>query len=381
MLEHSSGKATWKDVPILEWAGRLGAQLSGEADDHTTFTVRGSSTFSDWHLWRLHWLLENGAYTKEDLVRAREDTARRIAGKHAGRAWRRALSESLFGRDHPYARTASSADVDRVFDVDDLESFREERYRANGAVLIIVGQFEVPAMTKTVTELFGAWTNDAPPPLVPVPAMHPATGPTWIADVDPDASQVRIGVGFAATSPRDRSRGARAVVAEMVRNRLAQVRTRMGASYGVRASYMTTEAGDAITADGHVDADRAGDALRLMLRALDGLRIGDDELTADFVRARRTALARALGDPQISGTVADQLEATASRGQPIDAATQLPAAIAATTLRDVRAVIAADLVPAHMVVLLGGRQADSKAAFTAAGVTRFQTVSDDPPSP
>lgn len=374
LLEHGTDRITLKDYTILNWAMRLGPELSAEVDEHTTFVVRGSSTFADWHIWRLHWLLENGTYSDEDVTRAREAAAARAARDRPSRGWQRAFREALFGRDHPFARDPATATIR----TDDLEEFRERHYRADGATLILVGQFDTAMMTRTVTELFGAWPGDPPPPLATVPAIRPAAGPVWLAHTDPDASQVRIGLMFAATSRRGPSRGARAVIAEMLRSRLGQVRARLGASYGLQISYATTDAGDMVGVEGHVDADRAGEVLRVMQSALDGLRAGDGELAADFVRARRAALARALADPMMSSTVADELETAVAHHRSLDAAATLPDAIAATTLGDARAVIAADLKPERMVGLLSGRQADTAAAFAAAGVTRVQIIKDDP---
>jgi zinc protease len=381
LLEHGAGEITLKDFAIQEWVLRLGARLSAEVDEHTTFTVRGSSTFADWHVWRLHWLLENGKYSNGDVERAREAATRQAARPQPGRGWQRALREALFGRDHPYARDLTAAATARTIHLGELEQFRDDHYRANGAALIIVGQFEIAAMTKTVTELFGAWPADEPPMLAQVPAMRPVTGPTWIAHTDPDASQIRIAMMFAATSPRGRSRGARAVVGEMVRSRLEQVRTRLGASYGMEASYWTTDAGDVVTVNGYVAADRAGEIVQLMQTEVAGLRAGDDDLAATFVRARRTALARALADPMMSSTVADELETAVANHHSIHAAATLPAAIAGTTLRDARALIAADLKPKRMIVLLSGRRTDTAAALAAAGVTHVQIVDDDPVPP
>jgi len=60
---------------------------------------------------------------------------------------------------------------------------------------------------------------------------------------------------------------------------------------------------------GLVDAGRAGEAVRQIAADLDGLRTGDAGFAADFVRARRAALVRALGDPVRSSIAADRLEA------------------------------------------------------------------------
>jgi zinc protease len=362
LLDHDPEVKTLKDFTIVDWALRLGTQVSYDVDDATTFSVRGTSTFADWHVWRLHWLLENGTYDVDDVRRARA-AAERAARRDTGAHWRRAIREALFGAGHPYARRLGTP---AGLSPRQLEAFRDAHYRANGATLIIVGQFDLAAMTRTVTELFGAWEGDPPPPPTPVPAMRPVAGPTWLAHDDPDASQIRLALTFAARSPREPSRGARAVVAEMVRTRLDEVRTRLGATYGMQVAYQTTEAGDALQMIGQIDAHRAGEVIQLVQRHLEGLRAGDEAFAADFVRARRTALARALADPVISTTVAAELEAAVTKHRAIDAGATLPAAIAATTLGDVRVVLAADLQPARMVGLLGGPRAEVAAAFAAA---------------
>src|SRR5262249_44842212 len=83
-----------EDFARLDWVMRLGARLSAEVDETTTFAVRGSSTFADWHLWRLHWLLENGIYAHAEIGRANAALLRR-AGVHGdGRSWRRTLREA-----------------------------------------------------------------------------------------------------------------------------------------------------------------------------------------------------------------------------------------------------------------------------------------------
>ena len=119
-----------------------------------------------------------------------------------------------------------------------------------------------------------------------------------------------------------------------------------------------------------------------MLADLDGLRRGDAELAADFVRARRTSLAGALAHPMQSDAVADALESAVTHHAPIESAGLRAAAIARTTLADVRAAMDADLQPQRMVVLLSGRPADTAAVFAAAGISGYQRVDDEPaPSP
>ena len=118
--------------------------------------------------------------------------------------------------------------------------------------------------------------------------------------------------------------------------------------------------------------------MRQIAADLDGLRTGDAGFAADFVRARRAALVRALGDPVRSSIAADRLEAVVASHLPIDAIETLSAEIASTTVDAARAVIAQDLQAARMVLMLSGQARDTAAAFAAAGVTRFETVTEPP---
>jgi zinc protease len=373
-----AGWHTPAERQAMDWVSRIGAPVGWAVSDHTTFRVHGFSMYADAHLWRLHWLLENGMYQGVDVDRMKV-VARAEARRDRERAGQRALRAALFGRDHPYAQDpwAALASNAGSLQPSDLERFRDTYYRASGATLLLVGRFDPEPMMKLVTELFGAWSSEPPPAVASIPPLRPAAGPTWIADVDSEAVQVRISLGFVATSPRA-ARGARLVVAEMVRDRVAQVRSRLGASYGVEAGYGTAVAADLLEVGGLVDAGRAGEAVRQIEADLDGLRTGDAEFAADFVRARRAALVRALGDPVRTSVAADRLEAVVANHLRIDAVEALPAEIALTTIDAARAVIAQDLQAARMVLMLSGRSQDTAAAFAVAGVTRFETVTEKP---
>lgn len=380
LLSHDyQGWFTPKERQVFDWVVRLGAPVSRLVSDHTTFRVHGFSLFADAHLWRLYWLLTNGRYEGVDVDHMQEVVARDAAHRDRERAGRLALRAALFGRDHPYAQDwlAAIASNAGSLTAAELEQFREAHYRASGATLILVGNFNPDAMMKLVTELFGAWPAEPPPAIAAIPPTRPAPGPISIADIDAEAVQVRVSVGFAATSPRS-ARAARLILAEMVRDRVEQVRSRLGASYGVDVRYGTGVEGDLLTVGGLVDAGRAGEAVRQIVADLDALRAGDASFAADFVRARRVVLVRALGDPTRSSIAADRLEAVVANHLPSQAVETLPAEVASTTAGAVRAVIAQDLQAARMVLMLSGRQPDVAAGFAAAGVTKFETVSEPP---
>jgi predicted Zn-dependent peptidase len=230
-------------------------------------------------------------------------------------------------------------------------------------------------MRRVVIELFGPWpAQPAQRQVSALPAMHPLPGPTWIVHDDPEASQVRVTLGFATTSQRKATRAARAVIAEMVRDRLDLVRSQLGATYGIEVRYDNTPAGDVFEIDGRVDPARAGEVLRRMMDDLGKLRTGDAAFTADFVRARRAVLAATLADPALPGATARRLESAVASRAPITDGEALAGAVAATTPAEVRQVIAQDLQLARMVGVLSGRSSDTSVAVTGAKIRGARTI-------
>lgn len=375
LLNHDGERKYRGQDRRVVWALRLGTQLSASVQDHTTFAASGTAIFADWHVWRLHWLLENGTYAAEAIAAARAAASKPQAPGDHTRSWRRAFQLARFGEGHPYTEAIDVERGVRQLDLDALDAFRAAHYRAPGATLIVVGRFDAAVMARTVGELFGAWPATPPVPPVAAVPIRPANGPLAIAHRDPDTTQVLTSILFATASPRT-SRAQRAIARALIDSRLQDIRQQLGASYGMYARYLTSPAGDTLKIEGRVDAHRAGEVLRRITRDLEGLRSGDDALAADFVRARRAALADALDDPLRVDSVADALEEAVAEGRPLDQPQALPAAIAGTLLADVREVLAADLQRPRMTVLLSGPPADTAAAFAAAGLANVHTVGD-----
>lgn len=381
LLDHDLSRGYPRnDIAILRWLFEIGASRYVEVTDHTTFRIRGPAKFADWHLWRLSWLIREGEYsssTVSQLRLAASTRSRRASSDDADGALRlrRAVREALYGREHPFARARDeelNAQIGALT-AQDLARFHDLHYAPAGATLIVSGRFDPGEMRSRVIELFASWSAPAPPALAPVPAMQPAQGPTWITSEDPAAVQVGVTVTFAATSRREASRAARAVLAEIMRARLTLIRTEMLASYGVDAGYLQSIAGDVIQIDGAVSAARAGEVLRRLLADLEKLRRGDAGLRADFVRARRAALAATLADPSIPSATGSRLEHAVTSHAAI-ARESLASEIASMRLSDVARVIAQDLQPGRMVGALSGRPADVAAALATAGITGANAI-------
>lgn len=381
LLDHDmSLRYSRDDIQTLQWLFHQGAAMYVQVTDHTTFRIRGPAELADWHLWQLSWLIRQGVYSLRQVGFARAELTRRrtrARGERDGLDSRmQVVREALFGRGHPYARGHDSeldAAINRI-STGALEQFRSEHYVPRGATLIIAGRFDPAAMRQTVSDRFGDWDARAPAAAPAVPAMQPARGPTWIAYDEPRAAQVRVTLELAAMSPRAPSHAARAVLDQILRGRIELIRTALGASYGFTTGYRTTPAGDVLQIDGFVDAARAGEVVRRIVAELDSVRAGGDTLRADFVRARRSALAEALADPSIPGATGRRIESAVTRGTAITTQSAA-AAVAAVKLGDVTRVIAQDLQPARMVGVVRGRSTDLAAALATAGITGAVTAS------
>ncbi len=359
------------DVERITFASELGTRLDVSVGERATvFSARGIATFADWHLWRLFWLLDAGIFPDDDV--AELQSRARAAHDHDDDAEARSghvLRVRLFGADHPYARRRPRpADILKI-SVSELEEFRERYYRANGATLIVSGGFDVAVMRRTIEELFGGWDGEAPPPPARVPPSNPAKGPSWVAVVDEDATQVGVTIAFSTASDPIRDVAARQVLRAMLEDRMRVVREGLGASYGVSVDYLGGIGGGALLVTGELELDRSGKALVALVGELATVRTRVGTLAEDFVRARRRALGRALADSAGATVRADELETAAVMSLPLSFSDAQVAAISATTPDAVAAAAAADLAEERMVVVISGPRDAVNAALEAAGQT------------
>jgi zinc protease len=366
MLGHENRQYPLSQANVLSWVLGLGASMDAEvAERVTTFEVRGLAMHADWHVWRLFWLLDLGHYDGKQLSRLQkgfEDDDDPDVRGHA-------LRDALFGAAHPYsAPRMTAADLKKI-GTGDLGRFRASHYKARGATLIVTGGFDVDAMRAEIIEFFGAWGGEAPPPEVAVPAIMPADGPTWIGVREDTGSQPHLTIAFATTSSPNQDRAARLILIEMVEDRARVVRESLGATYGVSVQYSAGAGGAKLQLDAALDPVKAGKAMRALLDEIATLRDRTGELPEDFVRARRRALADALGDSAGAFDLAAELTAVVHNGLPLDYFAKLAGEIGGTTLDDVAALAARDLAEQRMVVVLSGRGPVIDDAFEAAGIT------------
>jgi zinc protease len=330
----------------------------GVGAHETSFTVTGPASFADWHLWSLSTMFTGGGYYNPSVVAdyVRDDLPSPYRARNSE------MLRALFGADDLLAKDSQQAKVI----VADLDGFKALHYRASGATLVIAGGFDRARIEGVIHALWDTWPT-TPASTRPAPAAAPpaASALVVLATDDSTTTQVRVRVDVRARSSGDDA-GLRLVAAKMVFARLRAVREQLGASYEVNARYRSDLSGDVLEIEGEVSAAQAGVAIARILRELGELHDHAATFRADFVRARRAALASAMASDGSAEDAIEESEGIVSRGLPLARLSEIPREIAAVRPADVGALLAGDLDPARMVVQIAGPGA--VAAATAAGL-------------
>jgi predicted Zn-dependent peptidase len=249
-----------------------------------------------------------------------------------------------------------------------LETFRAHSYVPARATLIVSGNFDLAKMRHEVRTLFSQWHSaDAASAL---PPSMPVAQPGFVAIPVLHANTLGIAIGFASaqrTSHADDA--ARAVLIQIISERLRVVRESLGASYGMFSTY-----NGGVVVGGDVEPAYAAEAAHAILDALAHVREGDAAFVADFVSARKYVLARALAQPLGASARAAQLQRAVEAGHGVgdlDAETE---AIRTLDIKTVRDVAARELKPERMITVVRGTPDAIRAALAAFGATAFDTV-------
>jgi zinc protease len=295
----------------------------------------------------------------------------------------RQVYTSLYGADHPYTKTAtSSADAIGKLGRDALDSFRDSYYSAANATLVVVGDFDPKYAESQVRSVFGGWGSGtaAKPVTADVPKR---TGATYVGVVSAKpGEQVGVTIAYPAPAGIDGQEGARQVLAGMLAIRAADIRFKLGSTYGLSfgrqphvgpTAYMLAGGG---AVGGTVDAQRAGESIKALRDSIDALRNGEG-FEEDFVRARRKIVSNLLGESTVTSELASRLSRIATYGLDTNYYNTLLQQVSAVSPAQVRALLKTELDPAkEVIVLLGDRDHVNK-AFADVGIKDVKIVEPD----
>jgi zinc protease len=203
-----------------------------------------------------------------------------------------------------------------------------------------------------------------------------ARAPSYTLIPADDAPTISIALAFApATESLPAEKVARDVLSEIVNDRMRVIREGLGVSYGVYARVSAT----AVLIGGDVEPAYANEASRAFMQEIEHVRAGYPEFEADFARARKRVLARAIAAPVGAAERAEQLERIALDHASLDQPERDVDAIQVLDVEAVRALAARELRPDRMIAAVRGPTAAIRFAMTELGIDPTKAETLKPP--
>jgi predicted Zn-dependent peptidase len=275
MLEE--GTLSRSSIAIAEEQERLGAAIStGASLDATVITLDALKPNLAPSLELMADVVRNPAFATEVVARVKDQRLAAIAQNLSSPYGLAAevLNPAIFGPAHPYGVPAGglgSAKVIAALDEDDLRAEHRRWLRPDLAALTVVGDTTLDEVMPQLEQAFGDWGMPASaPPFKNLDAPVPPPAPRLIMIDRPGSGQSLIAAGKVLPI-KGSDRGvavdlANEVIGSGFLSRLnMDLREDKGWTYGV-GSHVRRNAGPrTFTVQTAVQADRTGDALRLLI--------------------------------------------------------------------------------------------------------------------
>lgn len=374
--------ATFLHPPLdMDALQRIGVGVNGFTNaDSTSFVASGLNVYSSDIIKGLERTIKAGDYNQEMIEnwqkRVREQFRRK--DYQAQVEYQRQILAAIYGPDHPYTQQGLlTPDSANKIGHDNLVSFKEDHYSAANATIIVVGNFDVPAVKRAISDTFGYWGRGSADKAVEA-APRARTGPEYIGVIGPTENpQVSVTIAYPAPAGVDGQEAARRVLTGMLNERMGDIRFKLGSTYGTYAGRQVQVAAGAYQMGGDVDGLRAGESLKAMRDGIEVLRKGGATFDIDFVRARRALIEDLLGQSTMTFQLASQLAGMARFKLKPDYYKQLVKQIAAVSPAQVKMLLANELDPKNEVIVGFGDRAALEKMFDDAGLTQVKLIEPD----
>jgi len=369
----TEGTAKHDALSLANALDDLGARLLAAANqDVASLALSTLSTRLDPSLDLFAEVVTSPAFADKELERIRaqrltsllqqKDQPPVIASNVAGRI--------VFGETHPYSFPLLGVESTvKGFTRNDVAGFFDSYYRPNNAVLIVVGDTTLAAITQKLDARLSAWKSKPVKPGKP-PAAPPAATARKVVIVDqPQASQSVIGlthVGVARSSPdyvpllvaNDILGGAFSSRINM------NLREKNGYSYGARSTFRFLRGPGLFFAGGNVKGDVTDKALTELLHEVTGMR--QTPVTEQELRDTQSSLIGKLPARfETNGSVAQVLGELKRNNLPLDWYATFAKKVGAVTAADVQRVAQKYLQPDHAQIVVVGDRAKIEAKLKA----------------
>jgi len=352
--------------------GKLGASIGGYASmDETVFVARGMEIYLEFILKGIERTLSVGDYDQEMIEKWHERFAEshKLESVRAGEAFSDAMASAVYGADHPWTlKGGATSKTYKHIGRDAAKDFAKKYYVAKNATLILVGSFDPEVAKKMIKDTFGGMSSGKP--VEPVLAPFQASGSAAVGVVKKEAPQTTIQIQYRGpVGIHKEDAAARMILAQMLNQRMAKMRTTLGSTYGAYAGLTRNNGPRVYQLGGSFDSLRVGESLAAMRQEIDNLRQGVD-FNVDFVEARRTLLKKLMAESTETAALAGKLGTITKYGLPLDYYDQLVKDLATATPEKVQAIMAKDLIPENEVIGIFADKATLEKAFKEAGIER-----------
>jgi len=292
---------------------------------------------------------------------ARESTPEFLAQK--------ALARAVYG-DHPYHVVAPTRETLQAATAAQLAQEHGRRFRPDRSLLVVVGDFQTPAVQAAITRHFGAWA--ATGPALPETPAPPAAGPRRLYVVPrPGSVQSQIVMGRPAATVTDPVYYpllvANTIYAGSFGSRLVEnIREDKGYTYSPGGGISARQKGGYLTVRADVRTEVTAATLVEIFYEQDRLAATlptDEELS----RAKRFQTGLYLLRNQIQGAVAQTLASNWVNGLPPESLGEFVTKVVAVTPEQVRGAGRAFYPSARQTVVVVGEEAKVKAELEQFG--------------
>lgn len=241
------GTAEYSALELNERIDRIGATLGARAGhDFAQVDLGCLSETLDASIALLAEVVLRPAFRRREVERVKAEVldALEARGDEPGNIADDRISLAVYGPHHPYGRLPiGPAESVRRIESPDLAAFHSDRYRPDGAILVIAGDFEVTSVIRLLEKELASWRGSVSRPLYPaLPSEPTEVGEAIHIDWDEgEQGEIRFGgTGMPRNSP-DWVTGAVAnhiLGGSTITGRLgANLREEKGWTYGVRSYF------------------------------------------------------------------------------------------------------------------------------------------------
>ena len=405
LMFKNAGDANTPDSPALGWAAarflrpvsqmdpngtqntdvlsRTGIEVGCRTSDDATFcSTHGVNIYLDVMIKGLERLITAGEYDQERIEHFQKNTREdfKLQSTQEENEYVRQVMTALYGPNHPYTKTAiSTPDAVNKLHRDALDAYRRKHFTAGNATLVVVGNFDMKYAENLARSTFGDWDKGTvDKPVDPTPFKR--TGPAFIGVTKSKVDQqVTVTLAYPAPAGIDGQEGARRVLTAMLNERAANIRFKLGSTYGLGMARSQKKGPSAYilrggaVVGGTIDAERAGESIKALRESIDALRHGD-HFDEDFVRARRKLLSTLLTESTVTTELAGRLAQIAMFNLSTNYYNTLLQQVAAVSPAQVKALLAHEIDPNNEVIVVLGDKAHLDKAFADAGITDVKIV-------